>query len=293
MNIPFTSFLLVVLSNFSRQSRAFSVSSFRNLHSPRANTIMFPRIQSSCSRKVNSSWMKNYNDPVTVTTATTSTDKTRLYSSFRGGNDEEEGFLSKIANKAKSVLPFLKSEKETKAAIERKQVKNEVKGGIDTMLKDAPLGVRMMGKMIAPIIGSVASNLAEAAAEQGRQMEELLNEAQTLIMLDDQAVQLLGEPIQVGSPFSQSSSTTTINGKTTKNIQASFQVGGSYGSGIATMVANEAGISNLTLQAGGRSFGINTNTIGRSVNSGRSENLGRNTNFGKDDIIDAEFVEKK
>ena len=238
--------------------------------------------------------MKNYHDHVAVTTTSSGNfDKTRLYSSFRGGNDEKEGFLSKIANKAKSVLPFLKSEKEAKAAIERKQVKNEVKGGIDTMLKDAPLGVRMMGKMIAPIIGSVASNLAEAAAEQGRQMEELLNEAQTLIMLDDQAVQLLGEPIQVGSPFSQSSSTTTINGNTTKNIQASFQVGGSYGSGIATMVANEAGISNLTLQAGGRSFGINTNTIGRSVNSGRSENLGRNTNFGKDDIIDAEFVEKK
>lgn len=234
----------------------------------------------------------NHNDPIKIMSPR-NLDKTRLYSSFRGGNDEDEGFLSKMAKKAKSVLPFLKSEKETKAAIERKQVKSEVKGSIDTMLKDAPLGIRMMGKMIAPIIGSVASNLAEAAAEQGRQMEDLLNEAQTLIMLDDQAVQLLGEPIQVGSPFSQSSSTMSINGKTTKNIQASFQVGGSYGSGIATMVANEAGISNLTLQAGGRTFRVNINTSGRSTYSGQSANLGKNTNFGKDDIIDAEFVEKK
>jgi len=227
----------------------------------------------------------------------------RLYSSFGGGGDnnkkEEEGFLSKLANKAKSLVPFLQSDKEKEVAIQKRKAKEEVKGSIDNMLKDAPLAVRMMGKMISPIIGSVASNLAEAVAEQSRQMEDLLQDAQTFLQNDKDALQILGggeqQPIRVGSPISQSSSTTSINGNTTKNIQATFQVSGSYASGIATMMANQNGIQSLVLQAGGRNIRINLSSPSKRPTSyyGKTPNLGKNTNLGKDDIIDAEFVEKK
>eukprot|EP00560_Eucampia_antarctica_P000956 CAMPEP_0197837860 /NCGR_PEP_ID=MMETSP1437-20131217/33547_1 /TAXON_ID=49252 ORGANISM="Eucampia antarctica, Strain CCMP1452" /NCGR_SAMPLE_ID=MMETSP1437 /ASSEMBLY_ACC=CAM_ASM_001096 /LENGTH=91 /DNA_ID=CAMNT_0043445249 /DNA_START=117 /DNA_END=392 /DNA_ORIENTATION=+ len=89
-----------------------------------------------------------------------------------------------------------------------------------------------------------------------------------------------------------------INGKTTKNIQTSFQVTGSYGSGIATMVANQDGIKSLTLNAGGVDIGIDvTRRSERRANLSSSPrktpSLGKNTNIGNDDVIDAEFVEKK
>lgn len=221
----------------------------------------------------------------------------RLYSSRRG-NDEDEGIMSKMKDKMKSFVPFLKTEEQKTAAIQRQERKDEVTGGIDKMLKDAPLGIRMMGKMIAPIIGKVASNLAEAVAEQSRAMEDLLNDAQTFIMMDAQALQQLGEPIQVSMPFSQSSSTMSVNGKTTKNIQSSFQVTGSYASGTATMIANESGISNLTLNISGRDYNIDVSGNNKSnwsspPPSGNTSNLGRNTNNNKDDVIDAEFIDKK
>jgi hypothetical protein len=49
----------------------------------------------------------------------------------------------------------------------------------------------------------------------------------------------LGEPIKIEPIFSQSSSTTTVNGKKTVRIKDSFQVVGSQESGVATMIADK------------------------------------------------------
>jgi hypothetical protein len=244
----------------------------------------------------------NHHHPTPWQTECRNDRRHRLYSSWRGNdnnnNDKDKSIFSKISDKVKSYVPSLQTEEEKTVAIERQQRKDEVTGGIDKMLKDAPFGLRMMGKMVAPIIGNMASNLAEAVAEQSRQMEDLLNDAQTFIMMDEQALQQLGEPIQVSMPFSQSSSTMSINGKTTKNLQASFQVTGSYASGTATMIANESGINNLTLNVGGWDYYIDVSN--KSNNNswspsppGDTSNLGRNTNINNNDVIDAEFVDKK
>jgi ABC-type polar amino acid transport system ATPase subunit len=55
---------------------------------------------------------------------------------------------------------------------------------------------------------------------------------------DNSLTQKLGEPLQVSQSFSQSSSSMNINGKSksTTRVQATFQVVGPYGSGVATMI---------------------------------------------------------
>lgn len=235
----------------------------------------------------------------------------RLFSSRRGYDwdpDEDKpknrNFLERAADKVKSFLPdkWFKSEEEQQASIQRKRRQEEITGTLDQALKDAPLGVRLMGKMAGKVMSKVATGLAATMEESARQMEDLLDEARSRIVADGMASELLGEPITVGPPFSQSSSTSIINGQRSVNIQASFEVVGSRSSGVATMVASELGMQRLRLDVAGRSMEINTS--GPAGGSGR---VGGQTSFSPGsaskksrkgevidaEIIDAEYTEKK
>merc|ERR1712154_470002 len=103
-----------------------------------------------------------------------------------------------------------------------------------------------------------AGNLAEAMEEQSRQMSDQLTDARALIVQDNQAAQMLGEPIEIGTPFSQSSSSVNINGRTQSKTKASFEVMGSRSAGIATMEAVNGSIENLFLNVSGRNIAIDT-----------------------------------
>jgi hypothetical protein len=127
------------------------------------------------------------------------------------------------------VLPFLKTDEEKQAALQRKQVKNEVKGGIQQVLKDAPLPIRMLGGMIAPLLGSAMSQLGESMSQQQEVMDTLLQQAQANMVSDSNILQILGEPIVVGVPFQQACSTSIINVISTTRVQAAFSVQGSKG----------------------------------------------------------------
>ena len=223
------------------------------------------------------------------------TTTTRLFSS---SNSDNAGILSKLKGAAKSILPkkWFQTDEEKQAALERKRVKQEVKGSIQQVLKDAPLPVKMLGGMIAPLLSSVMSTVAEQVGEQQRAMDALLEDARVYLVRDFVASQALGEPITVSAPFSQSSSTVMINGKTTTNIQATFNVMGSKSSGVARMDATEAGITSLVLDVNGRPIRVNiSSSSGSEVGDSsyyKKTSLGKNPkNAG--DIIDVEFVEKK
>jgi hypothetical protein len=214
----------------------------------------------------------------------------RLYSS----SNKNDGILESVGNAVKSILPKSwfpseeeREQKQRKAEIQRqmKDQQTELTSGIQEMLKDAPLPVRMMGRLVTSLVGSMASSLAETMAEQQRTTEELLSDAQRLLVLDDRVIQALGgEPILVGAPFSQSSSSTSINGKTTKRVQASFPVQGASRNGVATMIANDTGISRLELQAGGRIINVSLKSTGTLSSTSRPSK--------NDDIIEAEIIEK-
>ena len=186
------------------------------------------------------------------------------------------------------------------------------------IFKDAPLGVRMMGKMIKPLVGNLVGNLAQAMEDQNRAMEDLMNDAKYYIAADSNAMRSLGldsnGTIEVSAPFSQSSSTVSINGKTESRIQASFQVistsSRGMGGGVATMSAVNGSIDSLYLNVNGRNVLIDTTkSAGSSASydssSGQtivddfdwkakkaSNGIGKNHNR-KGDVIDAEFVDKK
>ena len=204
------------------------------------------------------------------------------------GSQDGGGFLSKITDTvksaAKSVLPasWFQSEEEKQRAIERKRIQNEVKGSIQEVLKDAPLPVKMLGSMFGPLMSSAMSSMADSLAEQQRTAEDYLSQARLFIQSDEAVTRIIGEPVQVGSPFSQSSSTSSINGKTTKRVELGFPVSGSRGSGVAQLSATEAGIQRLIVQAQGRQINVRLSARPNKFSGGGND----------DDVIEAEIIEK-
>ena len=235
--------------------------------------------------------------------------QSRLFSSRRGYDwdpDEfrrpkEKNALKKVADKVRSVIPegakkflpskWFRTDEEKRAAIERKRRQDEISGALDQTLKDAPLGVRLMGKAAGKIFSKVASGLAETMEEQSRQMEDLLQDARSYIVADGIVSNVLGEPITVGMPFSQSSSTIISNGAKSVNIQAIFEASGSRSAGVATMVANGNGIQRLRVDVAGRSFEVDTRGGRPPSNVGGGYVSGQKSPKKKGDIIDAEIID--
>jgi hypothetical protein len=224
---------------------------------------------------------------------------TRLYSS--GNNKDDDNVLSKIGSKVKSILPtkWFGTKEEKKAQIIKKEAKEQVTGGIQEMLKDAPLGVRMMGKIIAPLVGKLASTMAETVKDQQEKMRVIMEDTQRYLVNDDAVTSVLGEPIQIGAPFSQSSSTSSINGKTQSRIELGMPVTGPIGSGVVRVLASQDEISQLQVEVEGRV--INVNLSGSSSSSSSSSSKRRSSSSGKfsssgsgkDNIIEAEIIDKE
>lgn len=198
--------------------------------------------------------------------------------------------MAKIKDAAKSILPkkWFQSEEEKQTAIERRRIQEDVSGGIQKMLQDFPLPVRMLGSMVAPLI----SGLAAEMSEQQKQVDQVLEDARFYLVRDPVACRALGEPITVQPPFSQSSSSININGQTTSQIQAAFNVMGSQATGVARMEANQGQISSLLLDVNGRRIRVDLSSSGPKFSKGDfSSSLGKNPK-NKGEIIDVEFVEK-
>lgn len=219
---------------------------------------------------------------------------TRLYSSKKDSSDSSGGILTKVKDVVKSFLPakWFQSEKEKKAAIQRKIVKDEVKGSLAAILKDAPLPVRMIGNMIAPLMSTVMAGLAESMAEQQEVMEAVLKDARSYLTADAGVDSIIGSPIQLGQPISQSASTVSINGDSTSRVELVLPVTGSLGSGLVRLSASNGKIEKLLVEANGRAIAVDLSSKGgrrRSAFSGGSSSSSSNGG----DIIEAEIIEKE
>jgi hypothetical protein len=204
-------------------------------------------------------------------------------------SDKSGGILGSLQSVAKSVLPssWFQSEAEKQKAMERQQYKDQVSGGIREVLKDAPLPIRMMGRLMGPLVSTAMSSMAEGLADQQKTIADYQQQAQRYLQADEAVRQVLGDTLQMSAtPYSQSSSTTSINGQSTTRVQLQFQVSGSRGTGIAELAATEAGISRLVLQAEGRSIQVNLS----AAPSKRFSSARRGDDKG--DIIEAEIVDK-
>jgi len=227
----------------------------------------------------------------------------RLYFSKKinnNGSESDESMLNTAKSKIKSFLPsFLRQDDKRTREAEIVKKRNDLSSGIDSLLKDAPLPVRLMGKMISPIIGQVAGTMVEAMEEQSRLVGDMMEDARNLIIQDDSVVRELGTQIEVGTPFNQSSSSMSVNGQTKSSVQAQFEVQGSTGRrGIATISQENGRIISLNLNINGRTISIDVNrrggVVGGTSSSSRqsSGSVGKNRNFNEGDFIDVEFIDK-
>jgi len=237
-------------------------------------------------------------------------------------NDDEDtdtdrkelfGFRRTAKSVARKVLPtkWFGTQKE-KEALERKQeVKNRVQGELDQMLKGAPLPLRMLGKFVAaPLMGKVASKVAEASYQQAETMEAILDETRSCLINDRTTVDLLGMPIQLGQPHSQSSATTIINGKRQMRMEFVVELYGPKGSGMSRVSATNEGVGQVLVEAMGKVYQVDlssrtetksSNRFRRSSSSSSSSSFSRggsgsNPTYNKgndDNIIEAEIIDKK
>jgi Cytochrome oxidase complex assembly protein 1 len=208
-------------------------------------------------------------------------------------DDDDDTIFDKATKLAKNFLPstWFQSDEEKKAEQERKRVQKAVKSEIKQLFKDAPLGLRMLGGMIGPILGGLASNLAETAATQQELVDVVYRRAVANIMNDGAVVDALGNGIDVGRPFSQSSSSSSINGATTMRVELAFEVSGSRRRGVGRVVSTGKGSDDVTLQllevqVDGRVIPVSTSRV--SSSSKRATYLSSND----DSVIEAEIIEK-
>jgi len=187
--------------------------------------------------------------------------------------------------------------KEEKEALERKQlVKSRVQGELDQMLKGAPLPIKMFAKYVAaPMMGKIASTVAEAGRQQQETMEAILDEARELLLNDSEIVGLLGTPIQIGMPFSQMSSTTVINGRRQMRSEFSVEISGPIGNGVSRIVASNEGIGQLLLESNGKMYNVDLSSRGRmkSASPKKPKSCGKYSGNDDDNIIEAEIIDKE
>jgi len=141
------------------------------------------------------------------------------------------------------------------------------------------------------------SGLAETAAEQQDLVASVLLQAEACLRADAAVASALGSTISVGSPFQQSSSSTSINGQTTVRVELALPVGGSRADGVARVVASgrnkeEATLQLLEVQVNGRVIPVSTTAVRRSSSSSRFTSSS-SSKTGDDDIIEAEIIEEK
>lgn len=232
---------------------------------------------------------------------------TRLYHSspqrnFLGNNknnqnDEDKSIIGQVKNIAKKFLPstWFQSDEERRQIAEQKQIQKEIQTGIQQMFKDAPLPIRMVSNMISPIFGSMMSSLAETAASQQSLIDIVYDQAVQSIRTDPSVQGLLGDSITVGRPFSQSSSSSSINGVTSTRIELAFPVAGRLGNGVGRLAASGGSsnpiIETLVVQANGRVIDVN---VGTSSFSQQMKVNGTTNPYKRDNsnVIDAEIIEK-
>ena len=220
--------------------------------------------------------------------------QSRLFFSQRDDDDWStfkkagSNLLKKGSNKIKSIIPFGKSEEEKLAAIRKKERKEQITGPLNEMLKDAPLPIRMMGKIVSPLLAKAAEEIAEQTAD----MQEMWEDARMRLINSSQVADICGDQLQISQPFSQSQSTTVINGQRSARVQSSFQVVGTRASGVATLESVNGEIRTLNVNVNGRVINVGAISAGagRIYGSKSSSTTKRGDN---DNIIEAEIIEKK
>lgn len=139
---------------------------------------------------------------------------------------------------------------------------------------------------------------SNAFEKESSKVAEVLEEARSILEADSTASSLLGVPLEIEQPFTQSSSTITINGETSCTIEAMFRVHGPLRAGVVSVVSRGAGVASLDLETDGRSFRLNVKNRDRARAGRRAHGkskrsvVGPISKDGSGNFVDAEIIEK-
>ena len=96
---------------------------------------------------------------------------------------------------------------------DKKKEESALTTGMDALLKDAPLPVKILGGMMKPVVAAMGNAIQESQA----QGDLLLQEAGSALRADSRVTSILGTDVEIGAAFSTSSS--NMNGASTIMLQ--------------------------------------------------------------------------
>lgn len=227
-----------------------------------------------------------------------------LNNNYNNNNDNDDStIVGQIKNVAKRFLPakWFQSEEERQQMIRQQQVQKEINSSIQQIVKDAPLPIRMLSSMISPMFGSMMSSLAETVSSQQDLVDAVYNNAIQVLQNDPSIRNEFGNNPSIGRPFSQSSSSSSINGISSSRVELAFPISGQYNTGVCRLVAKSGTSSNnnknppmmidllqVQLNSNGRVIDVNPVVVVGQRASGQYDKSYYNDN----NIIDAEIIEK-
>merc|ERR1739848_218447 len=113
-------------------------------------------------------------------------------------DDDDDDLFGTAKRAARKFLPtkWFGTDEEKEALARKEKVKDTVSDGIGEMLKGAPLPVQMFGKYVAaPLMGKLASTVAEAGLQQQELIQSVLDDARACLLNDREVSALIGTPI--------------------------------------------------------------------------------------------------
>lgn len=258
-------------------------------------------------------------------TAWTQQHSTSMLFAVKEGRFRVFGTIGNVARGAtKAVLPkrWTQSKEERQMQLTKTSLKNDINGNLTQILKDAPRSVRIIGKVLIPVISGIAASatnqlqsqnqtikglvneqIKEVKREFQEQFEEenrkkrridlLLSDAKIYIMADPTAREALGERIVDVSFISQCSNTVIINGNTSTFIPLfQFFVVGTKEQGFVAMKATDNGITSMSINMPSRSelIYITPSTSSTGILKGLEARLKESSIYAPDDIIDVELI---
>jgi len=207
-----------------------------------------------------------------------------------GGRDDDDKSWSEIASQAagalksaakkvgKGVQKALGQDEATKLERQQKKAREELERPPDL---GQLVGGGLVGRMAGAMLGSAVKAMGEQMAAAGRAVADVENRARDAIESDSRVLDLMGGRVEVGPPMSQSSMSSSVNGRVTKQVTLLLPVSGARGRGQAEVVASEGeeGITQMRIQV--RTPDGSTVAVDGSGGSGKHASTGR--------VIDAEW----
>ena len=168
------------------------------------------------------------------------------------------GIFSSVSNTISRAFGGKESEDDR-----RKKLMNNQ---IDKMVKETGIG-GFAGMMVGGIIKKVGAMLAQQIKESASDYEKVCGSVISALNNDEQATRMLGDGAALANPVSSSSSSFTVNGVSTKQMQYIIPLqshAGSYVQVTASTSNSRVSVERLILQHNGGTYFIKTGSGGGS-----------------------------